>query len=230
MKKKEESWSQEILPVPRTKDEARRFYDRIARLYDCLFGRFELRYALMALEELAIKEGETVLEIGFGPGHCLERIAQLVGEKGRAYGVDISPAMLGVTEKRLKRAKLGHRVELYCGDAVSLPYTDNTFNAVFMSFTLELFDTPEIPALLKEIQRVLKPAGRLGIVSMSRENGRSLMLRLYEWLHTRWPKYIDCRPIYLERSLTAAGYKTKHKKKVRMMRLPGEIVIAIKQG
>jgi len=183
----------------------------------------------MAVESLSVEEGETVLDIGFGTGHCLKRVAESVGQTGKAYGVDISSGMLEVTRKRLDKAGLIDRVELYCGDAASLPYGDNTFDAVFMSFTLELFDTPEIPRLLEEVKRVLKPRGRIGVASMSKENGEPLLLRLYEWAHRKWPKYIDCRPIYLEQSLRDAGYEIGKKEKVKLFGLPVEIVVAIKE-
>jgi demethylmenaquinone methyltransferase/2-methoxy-6-polyprenyl-1,4-benzoquinol methylase len=127
-----------ILPVPRSKEEAKRFYNRISRVYDYLTGAFERKYAEMAVERLTIKEGETVLEIGFGPGHCLKRIAESVGQSGKAYGVDISSGMLEVARRRLDKAQLMDRVELHCGDAASLPYADNTFDAVFMSFSIPL--------------------------------------------------------------------------------------------
>jgi demethylmenaquinone methyltransferase/2-methoxy-6-polyprenyl-1,4-benzoquinol methylase len=216
-----------VLPVPRTKGEAKQFYDRISRFYDCLIGAIERKYTGMALERLSVKEGETVLEIGFGSGRCLRRIAQSVGQSGKAYGIDISSGMLEVTKRRLEKTRLMDRVELYWGDAVSLPYADNTFDAVFMSFTLELFDTPEIPKVLDEVKRVLRPRGRLGVASMSKENGESTLLRLYEWAHEKWPKYVDCRPIYVEQSLKDAGYQIKSKEKVRLFGLPGEIVIAV---
>jgi demethylmenaquinone methyltransferase/2-methoxy-6-polyprenyl-1,4-benzoquinol methylase len=217
-----------ILPVTRTKDEAKRFYDRISRVYDYIATAFEQKYAKMALERLSVKEGETVLEIGFGPGHCLKRIAESVGKTGKTYGVDISSGMLEVTGRRLDKAGLIDNVELHCGDALSLPYGDHNFDAVFMSYTLELFDTPEIPKLLEEVKRVLKPGGRLGVASMSKENGKSTMLRLYEWAHKKWPKYVDCRPIYVGQSLRDADYEITWKQKVRLFRLPGEIVIAVK--
>lgn len=224
---KPESKSSATLPVPRTKEDAKRFYDRISRVYDLLTRAFERRYAEIALARLHVQEGETVLEIGFGSGHCLERIAESVGQTGKAYGVDISSGMVEVTKRRLEKAGLMGRVELYCRDAARLPYKDNTFDAVFMSFTLELFDTPEIPKVLEEIKRVLKPKGRLGVASMSKENGQSTLLRLYEWVHKKWPKYVDCRPIYLEQSLRDAGYEVRSKEKVKLFVLPGEIVIAL---
>ncbi len=227
MKPESKSRASAILPVTRSKKEARHLYDRISRLYDYLTGAFERKYAEIALGRLSVQEGETVLEIGFGPGHCLKWIAQSVGRAGKAYGIDISLGMLEVTKRRLEKARLMERVELCWGDAASLPYSDSTVDAVFMSFTLELFDTPEIPQVLGEVKRVLKPAGRLVVVSMSKVNGESTLLKLYEWAHRRWPKYVDCRPIYVRLSLIDAGYKIQSEQKLRLMGLPGEIVVAV---
>ena len=227
MNKENESKASRILPVTRTKEEAKRSYDRISRYYDYLTGAFERKYAEMALERLSVSEGETVLEIGFGTGHCLKRIAESVGPKGKVYGIDISTGMMEISKERLEKAGLEDRVKLFCGDAANLPFDDSTFDAVFMSFTLELFDTPEIPKVLEQIKRVLKPKGRLVVVSMSKENGESIFLRLYEWIHNKWPKYVDCRPIYVEQSLREAGHTVKSKEKVRLFRLPVEIVVAV---
>ncbi len=227
MNKENESKASDILPVPRTKEEAKRSYDRISRYYDYLAGALERKYAEMALERLYISKGETVLEIGFGTGHCLKQIAESVGPKGKAYGIDLSTGMMEISKERLQKAGLEDRVKLFCGDATSLPFDDSTFDAVFISFTLELFDTPEIPKVLQQIKRVLIPEGRLVVISMSKENGESIPLRLYEWIHNKWPKYVDCRPIYVEQSLRQAGYTVKSKEKVRLFQLPGEIVIAV---
>ena len=219
--------SKNILRVRRTKAQAKEVYDRISRFYDYLAGVFEKKYRDRTLELLEIKRGEVVLEIGFGTGHCLKRIAGWVGEEGRVYGIDISSGMLEVSRRRLERAGLLDRVELQCGDAARLPYEDNSFDAVFMSFTLELFDTPEIPKVLGEIKRVLKPGARLGVVSMSREED-SPLLRLYEWMHERFPRYIDCRPIYVEKSISEAGFRIRYRERVKLFGLPGEIVIGVK--
>lgn len=227
MNKENESKASHILPVTRTKEEAKRSYDRISRYYDYLTGAFEQKYAKMALERLSVSEGETVLEIGFGTGHCVKRIAESVGPKGKAYGIDISTGMMEISKERIEKAGLEDRVKLFCGDAANLPFDDSVFDAVFMSFTLELFDIPEIPKVLEEIKRVLKPGGRLGVASMSKENGESIFLRLYEWIHTKWPKYVDCRPIHVKQSLIDAGYQIKSKEKIKIFRLPGEIVVAV---
>jgi len=217
---------QAIQPVNRTKGEAKRYYDSLSKIYDSLVGSSERKIAEKALDRLNVRGGEFVLEIGFGTGRCLKRMAERVGHKGRAYGIDISFGMLDVAGRRLKEAGLMERTDLCGGDGARLPYGDGVFDAVFMSFTLELFDTPEIPQVLREVERVLKCGGRLGIVSMSKENGGT-MLRLYEWAHRVWPKYVDCRPIYLEEAIMRAGYSVEGKVRARMFRLPIEIVIAI---
>lgn len=97
-----------------------------------------------------------------------------------------------------------------------------------MSFIIEVLDTPEIPKVLEEIRRVLKLGGRLGVASMSREDGRSVLVRLYEWMHNRCPKYLGSRPIYAEQALIEAGYEIESKQKLRIARLPAEIIVALK--
>lgn len=216
-----------ILPVSRSKKEAREAYDRISKFYDYTEWIFEKKCINTALKLLDIKEGEVVLEIGCGTGNALIKIAEYVGKSGIAYGIDISPKMLEKTNRKILNKALSDKVKLTCGDALKLPYEDRKFNAVFLSFTLELFDTPEIPEILREIERVLKPNGRLGVVSISKENGNSLFLRLYEWTHKKFPKYIDCRPIYATNSIKQVGFSIKHKKKTKILLAPLEIVIGI---
>lgn len=216
-----------VLRVYRTKAQAKESYDKISRFYDNFAGVFERKYRNMALERLDIKRGEIVLEIGFGTGHCLKQMVKSVGEKGMVYGIDISSGMLEVSKRRLEEAGLLDRVKLYCQDALKMPYEDNKFDAVFMSFTLELFDTPEISKVLDKIERVLKPNGRLGVVGMSKEDGGSIILSVYEWTHKKFPKYSDCRPIYIEQSIKNAGFEIEYKEKVKLFGLPVEIVISV---
>ena len=106
-----------ISRVHRSKEEAKKAYDHISTVYDWLGGIFERRSAEKALSYLKIGSGETALEIGFGTGHCFQQIALTVGNTGKAYGIDISEGMLQVTRKRLQKAGLMDRVELYHGDA-----------------------------------------------------------------------------------------------------------------
>jgi ubiquinone/menaquinone biosynthesis C-methylase UbiE len=182
----------------------------------------------MALERLSVVGGETVLEIGFGTGHCLKWIAKLVGPAGKVCGIDISPAMIEKTKKGLEREGLVSRAELSRGDATYLPFCESAFDAVFMSFVLEVFDTPEIPRVLAQIKKVLKPGGRLGVVAMSKEDRKSVSVKVYEWIHKRCPKYLGSRPIYAEQCVIDAGYQIISKERIKILRLPAEIIVAIK--
>jgi ubiquinone/menaquinone biosynthesis C-methylase UbiE len=217
-----------ISRVNRSKGKAGRFYDRISRSYDWLGGFFERRPAGKALQHLKIQSGEAVLEIGSGAGYCLKLIASSVGRSGKVFSIDLSAGMIHQAGKRLAHSSLSDRVELCRGDAAWLPFADTTFDAVFLSFTLELFDTPEIPEVLAEIKRVLKPGGRLGLVGLSKIKERSLAVNLYEWAHNRWPDYIDCRPIYPASAIRQAGFKIILNRNMRLVVLPVEIVIALK--
>lgn len=197
-----------LLPVLVSPEEIKKGYAALSRFYTVFEGIFEKGLRREGLRLLSLKAGEVVLEIGFGTGHSLKEIAGAVGENGKACGIDITPEMLKITRKRLEKAGLMNRVELYEGDARSMPYEDSKFDAVYMAGTLELFDTPDIPGVLVEIRRVLRPGGRLCVLSLTKEDREgSLFIRFYEWLHQKFPKYLSCRPIYLARLLKDSGYK-----------------------
>ena len=219
---------QPISMVHRNKIDAEKYYDRLSSSYDCLGGMFERKLADKALRALEIKNGDIVLEIGFGTGHYLQNLALSASKAGKAYGIDISAGMLRITRKRLEKAALLDRVELYHGDASKLPFSDGTFDVVFMSFTLELFDTPEIPELLSEVWRVLNAGGSVGVASLFKIKGNLLALRMYEWLHRKFPKYADCRPFYLEESLRKTGFKIRIKEIYSLFSLPVEIMVVYK--
>lgn len=218
----------QIKPVTRSKAQAQATYDRLSRWYDRLAGGSESRLIDAALQDLAIGDGEKVLEIGFGTGRALLALARAVGDSGRVYGLDISAGMLRVAQNRIDRAGLSGRVDLHQGDAAHLPFDGGSLDAIFFSFTLELFDTPDIPIVLGECRRVLRGGGRLGVVAMSREGKPGLMLKLYEWAHDRFPRYVDCRPIYVRAAVQEAGFQSVDATVKSTWGLPVEIVLARK--
>jgi len=197
-----------MLRVPVSLEDMKNGYGVVSRFYALVEGIFEKGLRQKGLQLLSITPGEVVLEVGVGTGYSLKEIANSVGENGKAYGIDVTPQMLEITRKRLRKAGLMDRVELYEGDARSMPYEDGKFDAVYMAATLELFDTPDIPRVLSEIKRVLKPSGRLGVVSLTKESREdSLFIRFYEWLHQKVLKYASCRPIYVEELVKDAEYE-----------------------
>jgi demethylmenaquinone methyltransferase/2-methoxy-6-polyprenyl-1,4-benzoquinol methylase len=216
-----------VLPVLQSKDETKAFYNKISRFYDLLSERAEQPARERGLELLAAKAGERVLEIGFGTGHCLGALAEAVGPSGRVYGIDISEGMLQQARKLLGDRGLTPRVDLRCADALSPPYDRETMDRVFMSFTLELFDTPEISMLLAECRRLLRRGGRIVVVGMSKEGKEGVAVRAFEWTHQHFPNFLDCRPIFVRRALEDAGFKLEALEMMHMW-VPVEIVRAMK--
>jgi demethylmenaquinone methyltransferase/2-methoxy-6-polyprenyl-1,4-benzoquinol methylase len=220
-----EDWSEGILPVFQSKDETRAFYNKISKVYDLLAEKSEEPVRQAGLEMLNARPGEKVLEIGFGTGHSLVTLARAVGPTGRFYGIDLSDEMVRIARENLRAQGLEDRVELTCGDAVSLPYPSGQIDAIFMSFTLELFDTEEIPKVLAECWRVLAPSGRILVVGMSKEGENGMILQTFEWVHQHLPNLLDCRPIFVSRALEAAGFEITGMER-KMMWVPVEIVLA----
>lgn len=218
-----------IKRVNRSKEAARTSYNRLSRWYDLVAGSTEKKYRDWGLEKLAARPGERILEIGFGTGHCLVSLAKAVGPAGGVTGVDISDGMLAIARERLQQEGLAERIDLHLGDAANLDFIEaGSLDGVFMSFTLELFDNPEIPRVLQECHRILKPAGRIAIVSMTKTNPPGLAVRMYEWFHEHMPAYADCRPIFARPALEQSGFTIQDVSVSSMWGLPVEIVLGKK--
>ena len=217
----------DILPVLRSKEETRRYYDKIARVYDILSERAEEPMRRKGLQLLAPQPGEVILEIGFGTGHSLAELARAVAPSGKVYGIDISGEMVRLAHNLLEHEGVLDRVELTQGDATELPYDDSSIDAVFTSFTLELFPTDEIGRVLSECRRVLKSGGRLSVVSLSKEGKQGMIIKAYEWTHRHFPNLLDCRPIHVRRAIEKAGFEVVEVM-VDHMWVPVEIVLAKK--
>jgi len=212
--------------VRRTKAQAKEYYDKISKWYDLISGKKEKKLSKLGLERLKIAEGEVVLEIGYGTGRIMKELAELVGSEGRVYGIDISEGMKEKALSGIDTAKL-ERIRLECGDAAKLPYGEELFDSIFIGFTLELFDTPELPVVLKECERVLKKNGKMCVLSMSKRK-ENTMVMLYEWSHRIFPKFIDCRPIYTEEIARNAGFQVIEKTEENLFGLPVDIIVVKK--
>lgn len=215
----------EIIRVKADKNQIKKIYSRFSKIYGFI-EKSERALRKRSLNLLNIQKGEIILEIGFGKGTALVDIVKLVGEDGKVYGIDLTPEMVDSAKKKLLRAGLIKNVNLFEGDARELPFNNNMFDGVYISSTLELFDTPDIPVVLKEIRRVLNPIGRLCVVSIPKEGREdSLGVKFFEWSHRIFQNYSSCRPIYVEEAIKNAGFKIL-KKDIIGLFLPMKVVIA----
>jgi ubiquinone/menaquinone biosynthesis C-methylase UbiE len=214
----------DVSRVTRTKAEARANYDRRSRGYERVEGRFERRARLAGEQALAVGVGEDVLEVGSGPGESLATFARRSGPDGRVIGVDLSTAMHRVATARLRSTGLAGTVSLVTADGASLPLRAGCVDAAFMSFTLELFDTPELPTVLREARRVLRPGGRVVVVALTTTDPPALMERGYLLVHKYLPRLADCRPVPVADLLSSAGFAVTAVQRCDIVGIPVAVV------
>jgi len=115
---------------------------------------------LAAMDVLAPREGETVLDIGCGTGQTVLQLAERVGPQGCVVGVDISSAMLDVARSHATGLPNASFIEV---DATRLDLPSASVDAIYSRFGVMAFTDP--PAAFANLRRMLVPGGRLAFVS-----------------------------------------------------------------
>jgi ubiquinone/menaquinone biosynthesis C-methylase UbiE len=124
--------------------------------------RAKLQDPRKVVQRSGIKPGMQVLEIGCGGGFFLPYAADAVGEKGKAFGLDIAADMLERCRKYLEKfPEVKDRIELLQKSAYELPFADGSLDVVYL--VAALMEIPEPARCLAEVKRVLKPGGVLAV-------------------------------------------------------------------
>jgi SAM-dependent methyltransferase len=118
------------------------------------------RYMQPVLDWVAIQPGDTVLELGPGPGVFTLEAAQRTGAEGELIAVDLQPEMIEQLKARLQAANVTN-VETHVASAYELPLADQSVDRAFLVSVLP--EIPDPPEALAELNRVLKPGGVLSI-------------------------------------------------------------------
>jgi len=129
---------------------------------------------------LDIKPTDHVLEIGFGPGLAIQKVAAIVS-KGLVAGVDSSETMLRLAQKRNAAGIAAGRVELKKGDISALPYSSDSFDKALAVNVIYFMANPV--ADLQELRRVTKPGGRIALFLEAKEK-LSRMKALLDGVYT----------------------------------------------
>jgi SAM-dependent methyltransferase len=138
-----------------------------ARFYDVIVRPVSVGYRALAVERLALRPGETVIDLGCGTGLSLPLLASGVGEKGRVIGLDASPDMLALSRRRIE-AGGWRNIELVEGFAHQFR-PQRSVDAVFACNVNQLVASREV---MEQALSWLRPGGR--IVAAGGRGGRGL--------------------------------------------------------
>ena len=111
-------------------------------------------------DRLEIRPDDTVLEVGFGPGVVIQRLAKLA-VAGHVAGIDQSRDMVQQARARNATAVQEGRVELRNGSVASLPFDDNSFHRALAINSMQYW--PQAVVALQEVRRVLKDGGSIAL-------------------------------------------------------------------
>lgn len=164
--------------------------ENIGSLFDSISYRYDRfnHTASMGIDRLwrrravrSLPDCQLVLDVAAGTADlCIETIRQ--GKSQKVVGVDISEGMLDVGREKVLRKGLSDKIELRVADCASLPFDDNTFDAVTCGYGVRNF--AELDRSLTEIFRVLKSGGQLRILEFTYPTNK-LVRFFYDFYFTR---------------------------------------------
>lgn len=171
-------------------------YDRVAPWYRALSPLFLINPAMRrkAVTALALRPGDTVLEVGVGSGRNLPYLLDAVGPTGAVVGVDLSAGMLAEARKLLTR-RGATNVDLIEADASTVEL-DRQFDAVLFSLSYSVIPAPKRPAALARAWGSLRPGGRLVVLDggLARTRLRRVIEPIARQLVKLGPGDQDTRP------------------------------------
>ena len=139
-------------------DFVERVYEKIARVYDLTFGPTLHPGRLIALEGMAIKPGDRILEVGVGTGIN----APLYPRHCHVTGIDFSAKMLAKARERVERKGV-RNIRLMEMDAGNLSFPDNSFDIVYAPYVISVVSNPV--RVVREMSRVCKPGGKFIVLN-----------------------------------------------------------------
>ena len=133
-------------------------YEKIAKVYDLTFGPTLHPGRLIALERMAIKPGDKILEVGVGTGIN----APLYPRHCHVTGIDFSAKMLKKAHERVTKKEVKN-VRLHEMDAGNLSFADDAFDIVYAPYVISVVSDPL--RVVREMRRVCKPGGKIVILN-----------------------------------------------------------------
>lgn len=151
--------------------QARRAQGPLGRLIAFIMARETAEPNRRAIEALGVLPDDRILDVGCGPGIALTDLAA-AAPAGHVAGVDPSPLMISVAQRRNKSLVRSGRVSVTEASATALPFPDQTFDKALCVHVIYFWDN--LGPCLREIARVLKPGGRVALLFRSSDDPRSV--------------------------------------------------------
>jgi len=172
-------------------------YHRFLFIYDIWAKLTETKAQRKVMEFASIENGDNVLEVAVGTGMLFKKIVEL-NPQGSNEGVDLSPDMLSKAASRMR--KVEGKYHLQVGNAMDLPFEDNSFDKLVNMFMLDLLPEDSFQKILSEFTRVVKPGGVIVVATMSK--GAKRRNSFWSYLSKKTPRLLaGCRPVSLESNL-----------------------------
>ena len=149
-------------------------YDVQSLFYDVTFGRLVQRHIQRAITHMDVRDSDVVLDVGIGTGASLHFFPQ----RGQIVGIDLSAGMLRQCKKKISEQGR-ENVMVLQGNALGLPFGDNTFDHVFISHVISVVSDPFL--LIREAQRVAKQNARIIIVNHF-QSTNPVIAKVEKWL------------------------------------------------
>ena len=147
-------------PAVATKQEIEHIFDGAAAAYNRTGPSIFTLFAARLVERLPLAPGARVLDVATGTGAVLLPVARRLGPQGHVTGIDLSGVILQEAQRAVRAEGLTN-VDLRRMDAEHLDFPDQTFDAVTCGFGLFFF--PDMDAALRQMYRVTKPGGHVGV-------------------------------------------------------------------
>ena len=139
-------------------DFVARVYEKLASVYDLIFGPTLHPGRLVALDRMGIRPGDHILEVGVGTGIN----ASLYPRNCHVTGIDLSSSMLERARERVAREGL-RNIRLLEMDAASLTFADDSFDIVYAPYLVSV--VPDPVQVVREMRRVCRPGGKIIILN-----------------------------------------------------------------
>jgi ubiquinone/menaquinone biosynthesis C-methylase UbiE len=211
-----------------SRNEARRVYDRIGKLQDSQ-AFYEDRATELLIRHAALGEARHVFEFGCGTGRlALTLLSEHLPPEATYRGVDLSPTMVGLAERRLAPFASRARVVVTDGSPPSAEPSESC-DRFLSTYVLDLLSEEDIAATLREAHRMLQPGGLLCLSSLSTGAGpvSRQVARLWSGVHRLSPSLVGgCRPLDVVEHLPSGAWKVRHCARVAPFAIPSEVVVA----